>query len=221
MPGMDGYETTRWIRQLPEGETIPIIALTASALESDRERCLAARMNDFTTKPFKIEALLRTLARWTGRLPIEDSASRSQPIKSEALEREMVPRVWSVPGVDVEAALRPLRSLGSETELYLSLVETFLLQFEDQADDFANIQDAGGKDSRLLRSHTLINSAAIVGASKLRKLAESYDELLRRDPEDSRMLELAQELVEELKVVLVSLKSLIDANIGFQPPRLP
>lgn len=64
LPNVDGYEATRRIRQLPGSEGLPIIALTASALQGDRERCLAAGMNDYLSKPFKRTDLQRILQRW-------------------------------------------------------------------------------------------------------------------------------------------------------------
>ncbi|OCT27522.1 response regulator [Pseudomonas putida] len=62
LPLMDGYEATRHIRQ--HGAQLPIIALTANALQGDRERCLAAGMNDYLSKPFKRTDLQRILQRW-------------------------------------------------------------------------------------------------------------------------------------------------------------
>lgn len=62
LPLMDGYEATRRIRQ--HGAQLPIIALTANALQGDRERCLAAGMNDYLSKPFKRTDLQRILQRW-------------------------------------------------------------------------------------------------------------------------------------------------------------
>ncbi len=72
MPEMDGYEATAAIRQL-EGAAgrIPIIAMTAAAMEGDRERCMAAGMDDFITKPVRLEAVSAVLERWVANSEIE------------------------------------------------------------------------------------------------------------------------------------------------------
>lgn len=67
LPHVDGYEATRRIRQLPGAGHLPIIALTANALQGERERCLAAGMNDYLSKPFRRTDLQRVLQRWLTR----------------------------------------------------------------------------------------------------------------------------------------------------------
>jgi len=64
LPIIDGYEATRQIRQLPGCTDLPIIALTANALQGDREACLSAGMNDYLAKPFKRNDLQQILQRW-------------------------------------------------------------------------------------------------------------------------------------------------------------
>jgi CheY-like chemotaxis protein len=64
LPIIDGYEATRQIRQLPGCLNVPIIALTANALQGDREACLSAGMNDYLAKPFKRTDLQQILQRW-------------------------------------------------------------------------------------------------------------------------------------------------------------
>jgi signal transduction histidine kinase/DNA-binding response OmpR family regulator len=68
MPEMDGFEATRAIRKdEPEGRHTPVIAMTASALSGDRERCLAAGMDDYISKPIKLHVIAAVLERWLAR----------------------------------------------------------------------------------------------------------------------------------------------------------
>jgi HAMP domain-containing protein/CheY-like chemotaxis protein/signal transduction histidine kinase len=67
MPEMDGYETTRAVRNIPELKNIPIIALTAKAMKGDREKCIAAGASDYITKPVDVEQLLSLMRVWLYR----------------------------------------------------------------------------------------------------------------------------------------------------------
>jgi CheY-like chemotaxis protein len=64
MPVADGLEVTRWIRSQTELAALPVIAMTANARLEDRERCMEAGMNDFTTKPIEPRVLYASLSRW-------------------------------------------------------------------------------------------------------------------------------------------------------------
>ncbi len=64
MPEMDGFAASTQIRQRFPDLKLSIVALTANAMEGDRERCLAAGMDDYLTKPFKREQLLHVVAKW-------------------------------------------------------------------------------------------------------------------------------------------------------------
>jgi CheY-like chemotaxis protein len=64
MPEMDGYETTRAIKQMKEYQKIPVIAVTAKAMLGDREKCIEAGASDYITKPVDIDQLLSLLRVW-------------------------------------------------------------------------------------------------------------------------------------------------------------
>jgi CheY-like chemotaxis protein len=64
MPQMDGYETTRAIRQMPQYENLPVIAVTARAMQGDRDKSIDAGASDYITKPIDVEELLDCMERW-------------------------------------------------------------------------------------------------------------------------------------------------------------
>ena len=83
MPELDGYDATRAIREQEAarstGTPVPIIAMTANAMAEDREKCLAAGMDDYLSKPFTQDQLQQTLHRW---LPREET-----PIETDSLSK--------------------------------------------------------------------------------------------------------------------------------------
>jgi CheY-like chemotaxis protein len=72
MPEMDGFEACKEIRRREgSGPRTPIVAITANAMKGDRERCLAAGMDDYVSKPFRQEDLRNVIERWIGQRPLD------------------------------------------------------------------------------------------------------------------------------------------------------
>ena len=103
MPLMDGFQTVERIRRLERNHSLPIIAITADADSEDRERCLAAGMNDLLEKPLRTSVLARTLERW---VPIYGGRRSIRPVSNlpppAALDLDMVRRLGSLDGEDDE-----------------------------------------------------------------------------------------------------------------------
>jgi CheY-like chemotaxis protein len=101
MPEMDGFEATRLIRQQETGagkRRTPIIAMTANAVQGDRERCLAVGMDDYLTKPITPEALSGALGRWVG---VEEETTEGTPSPAQTTQEveELVRRVGGDEGL--------------------------------------------------------------------------------------------------------------------------
>lgn len=164
MPVMDGLEATRLIRGLPGRERLPIVAMTADVLTSDRTRCLAAGMDDFLPKPLVPAQFDAALERWIGP---RRAAPRASP-PSATLQ--------DIPGLDLEAGLncvagdvaRFRRTLGRFAKLhrdYPGRIERALADRDYPA-------------ARLL-AHQLKAAAAQIGAGALRQRAEALEHALR------------------------------------------
>ena len=109
MPVMDGFETAKAIRRLPEPENaVPIVALTANAMTGDRERCLAAGMNDYIAKPIQPHQLTEKLARWCDLDMEQPPHEKSPPLTAEENDH--------LPGHTTESLLELLAALDELAE---------------------------------------------------------------------------------------------------------
>ena len=128
MPEMDGFEATEQIRALEAGtdQHLPIIAMTANAMAGDRDRCLAAGMDDYLTKPISRELLIRGVARWlpeqveqaNATLPVKDPNGLPVAALELALDAGLFIKVWDVFNRDAqqmeEAVIGPFIERGLE-----------------------------------------------------------------------------------------------------------
>lgn len=135
MPHMDGYAATRAIRAAESGARRPIVAMTAAAVEGERERCLEAGMDDFLTKPVDPTALAATLGRWLGvEVEMPTALRRSaapQAVAQLDLDRLEMLREVDEDGTYLARAIGNFVTNGTET---LSRLRTLLAQDADPAE---------------------------------------------------------------------------------------
>jgi two-component system sensor histidine kinase/response regulator len=204
MPEMDGYAATRAIREAearqnsqargghphPDGSPrprhLPIIALTAHALPAERERCLAAGMDDYLSKPFTREQLQGMLDRW---LPENPTPEKAPPAGPRPEDSSTLSPVLVAPVMDPQA-LENIRALQREgaPDLLTRVVQAFLSETPRSLQD---LQEALGQgDLRALQrtTHNLKSSSANLGAVSVANLVKKLEDTALTSPEKARVV---------------------------------
>ncbi|WBY03281.1 response regulator [Ramlibacter tataouinensis] len=171
MPVMDGLTATREIREISRLAGLPIVAMTANAMEQDRRRCLDAGMNDTLTKPVAPAAMWAALLRW---IPPLESA-RSEPPAPLLPDGQGEP-FGGIAGLD---AVRGLAIASGNHKLYRTILARFV---KGQSNVPARIHEAlatGDLPVAERLAHTLKGVCANIGAEEVRQLAASLEDALR------------------------------------------
>ncbi|WP_160311643.1 response regulator [Streptacidiphilus melanogenes] len=175
MPGMDGYTATHLLRDREweeSGPRLPVIAMTASALAEDRDRCLAAGMDDYLTKPLAVSDLERALSRWIENRPGGlDAGPTADP-------HPVLRRLAEIRGDETAESLRLVTELAASfLERAPGLVEALRAAADNQ--DATAIEEHG---------HTLKGAAGNIGATDLASCAASLED--SHDPTAPRKVTL-------------------------------
>jgi two-component system sensor histidine kinase/response regulator len=187
MPGMDGYEATRRIREISKLKDTPVIAMTAHASAKDRELSLAAGMNDHVNKPMSPDRLREVLQQWAVAAP-QNAAER---------EGASSPPPPELAGVDVEGALA---RLSGKVEMFLNLLLDMCEQYAEVGGHIRTLLDQGDVESALHLCHTVKGLAGNLGVLRLRELAESLEDALAEGRKASN------EVLREMERVVAGLR---------------
>ncbi len=203
MPVMDGLETARRIRQDAGFASLPVLALTASAHDSDRIRCIAAGMNDLVRKPIDPGQMYDAISRWlpAGAVSAADAPSReaAAPNLCPPYSRE-VSALKTIPGLGVEQGLK--RVLG-RNDLYVKLVRRVLAHRCDVPLRLRNAIGSGDLQAAHLLLHTTRSIMGTLGATGLEDRCIALETQLTIDVTDESMLTSFEEeytaLIETIK----------------------
>jgi signal transduction histidine kinase/DNA-binding response OmpR family regulator/HPt (histidine-containing phosphotransfer) domain-containing protein len=210
MPVMDGFAATAAIRreerEAGRGRVLPIIAITANALQGDREACLAAGMDDYLSKPFTQQELAAVIGRWMA-LPLaatvhhDDEPPRLPSASVEVIQRDVVNR----------AALEKIRMLSRERGD--ALVQKVIAAYvDDTPQQLSTLRRAiDGQDTGNVRriAHTLKSASANVGADALAALCKAMEQLGRADTTEGAD-SLLTNMEQEFQAVRDSLTALLE-----------
>ena len=209
MPVMDGIEASATIRGLPAGryKDLPIIAMTAHAMSGDREKSLAAGMNDHVTKPLDTVELFSALARWIKPRPGLGGEPAPGPTARADGDGPDLP---DLPEIDVELGLR---RIGGNKSLYIDLLEKFRDDYQDAAERMEDLLAGGQKQEARRLAHTIKGVAGNIGAIQVQSAAAEVETWIVEDqPGDIR--EVLGPFDRNMKDILKSLAGVSSPRTG-------
>ena len=188
MPVMDGYEAAAIIKA--EHPTLPVVALTAHAMDDERRRVMAAGMDDMLAKPIDQDKFFRVLARWAGEAtepPAEDGTA-----PSPATGASQAPSRGLATGPEAASATEPppeplhfdrddaLSRVNGNLELLQRFIKLFIERNGNAAAEIARCVEAGDLEGAKRTAHTLKGSAGTVGLVVVQQLAGRLESLLQQ-----------------------------------------
>ncbi|EPH5491253.1 response regulator, partial [Vibrio vulnificus] len=173
MPVMDGITATKAIRERAEWATLPIVAMTANAMQSDVERCHEAGMNDHVAKPINVHNLYQVLSQYLSASNAAShtssshstSSSQSTPDRPASTDEDDLP---TLSGINIKEAIF---NTGGNKESYLSILSRFLEMQLEELPMFKEVVEKEDWDMAARMAHTLKGAAANLGVTPLAQLA--------------------------------------------------
>ncbi len=172
MPIMDGYDATREIRRLYSKSRLPIVAMTAHAMQEERERCLAAGMNEHLSKPVVIENLYDMLARLTGRT----TQTSSESVIKDEQEHQSILIPEYLPGINIETALS---RINGNKRLLGQLIKIFAQDHQGITEEVRHLIADNDTLSAARLVHGLKGVAGNLSADRLRIASANLETALK------------------------------------------
>ena len=198
MPELDGIEATRRIRAREEWKKIPIIALTANAMQQDEDRCLAAGMDGYIPKPIDPTRLWATLVEW---ISSQEPTSETRPAPVRVA---IAPPQHEIPGLNLALGLS---HVSGNRALLDSVLSKFLSSSGASGKRIREALEANDLERARLLVHSMKGTAGTIGAESLLAAAERLEGAIKGNEPDEDRLKAIDSLERELALLRASIFS--------------
>lgn len=205
MPIMDGYEATRTIREMKQFADLPIVAMTANAMQGDRDKCLEAGMNDYVSKPINPRDLYSTLIKW---LPEKEAQGEGVNHPPDGGDESEADEFSNIIGINVKEGLG---RVNGNKKLYHKLLTKFYQDNLNIESELQKILEDGDFELAARMAHTIKGVSATIGVDKIADASEVIETDLRQGKKQISEKAFAA-FSEALNEVLESLKETIVEN---------
>jgi signal transduction histidine kinase/CheY-like chemotaxis protein/HPt (histidine-containing phosphotransfer) domain-containing protein len=211
MPVMDGITATKAIRSNPRFASLPIVAMTANAMDRDREMCLAAGMNGHLAKPIDPEKLFAALLQWirprAAAASASGSASNSTAPAPVSVSLPFAPSGdLVIPGIDTATALK---RTGGNRKRYESLLQRFADSQSHALEDIHSALAANDSPTAQRHAHSLKGASANLGANALADVAAAAEAAIDSNQSIAPALE---SLSRSLGLIIASIRAALPAD---------
>ena len=194
MPIMNGYEATKYIREMEKFANLPIIAMTANAMQGDKEKCISVGMNDYISKPLDFNKFYETLLKW-----IKIKNPNIQEVQEENKEADIKIDEFKIEGIEIDEALS---RMAGDKKLLLNQLE----RFAKSQEDFKNKVVNEDLEVAIREAHTLKGLCGNIGAKNLSNRAKELEYYLKEKGFDNSVFVLIEMLNEELQNLIINIK---------------
>jgi len=208
MPVMDGLTATRRLRENPAWATLPVLAMTANAMSSDRDRCIEAGMNGHLAKPIDPDKLFASLLQWIAphytphhTAPEQGTVAHVQAEASETLVLDEALR--NIDGLNATAGLK--RVLGKPAA-YKSMLRKFVGGQAHAVQNTRTALSASQRDDALRAMHTLKGTAGTIGAGPLADLAQAVEHAIGHHATPQALEQLLQPVDDACQALVAALQ---------------
>jgi signal transduction histidine kinase/CheY-like chemotaxis protein/CHASE3 domain sensor protein len=209
MPEMDGYQATAKLRADPRLASLPIVAMTAHATIEERQRCLAAGMNDHVAKPIDPASLLDTVGRFyeATMRPREPGQPVPRAVPEDVPPNDST-RLPVVAGLDTQSGLS---RVGGNIGLYLKLLGQFVEQQARIVELIGNALKSGDDALAERLAHTLKGVAGNIGATPVQSAAGVLEKLIRNRAGADELTAAGQQVAAHLEPMVAALRNALQS----------